>query len=96
MVLKGIKIMVFLILSAVTLHFIVYLHYCLIVYSLLHLVAYLLSLNRWMVMEWRGYLKFLFVVFCGVLLAISHCNLWDTLALAVYHWLLKLRNCHLL
>ena len=74
MVLKGIKIMVFLILSAVTLHFIVYLHCCPIVHSLLHLLAYLPSLNHWMVMEWRGYLEFLLVVICGVLLAIFHCN----------------------
>ena len=74
MVLKGIKIMVFLILVAVTLHFIVYLHYCLIVHSLLHLLAYLPSLNHWMVMEWRGCLKFLLVVIHGVLLATSHCN----------------------
>ena len=74
MVLKGIKIMVFLISLVVTLHFIVYLHYCPIVHSLLHLLAYLLSLNHWMVMEWRGYLEFLLVAIHGVLLAISHCN----------------------
>ena len=74
MVLKGIKITVFLILLVVILHFTLYLHYCPIVHSLLHLLAYLPSLNRWMVMEWRGYLKFLLVVFCVVLLTISHCN----------------------
>ena len=74
MVLKGIKIMVFLILSAVILHFIVYLHYCPVVHGLLHLLACLPSLNCWMVMEWRGYLEFLLVVICGVLLATSHCN----------------------
>ena len=74
MVLKGIKIMVFLILLAVTLHFIVYLHNCPIVHSLLHLLVYLTSLNRWILMEWRDYLKFLFVVIRGVLLATSHCN----------------------
>ena len=70
MVLKGIKIIVFLILSAVTLHVIVYLHNCPIVHSLLHL----LSLNHWMVMEWRDYLKFLFVVIRGVLPATSRCK----------------------
>ena len=74
MVLKGINITVFLILSVVTLHFIVYLHYCPIVHSLLHFVAYLPSLNCWMVMEWRGYLEFLLVVIHGVLLATSRYN----------------------
>ena len=74
MVLKDTKLMVFLILSVVILHFIVYLHYCLIVHILLHLLVYLPSLNCWMVMGWRGYLEFLFVVFHEALLAISHCN----------------------
>ena len=53
MVLKSMKIMVFLILSVVILHFIIDLHYCLIVHSFLHLLVYLPSLNCWMVMEWR-------------------------------------------
>ena len=64
MVLEGMKITIFVILSAVFSHFIVYLYYCPIVHSFLHLLVYLPSLNHWMVMEWRGYLEFLLVVFC--------------------------------
>ena len=63
MVLKSMNLMVFLTLSVVILHFIVYLHYCPIVHSFLHLLMYLPSLNHWLVMEWRGYLEFLLVVF---------------------------------
>ena len=63
MVLKSMNLMVFLTLSVVILHFIVYLHYCLIVHSFLLLLVYLPSLNHWLVMEWRGYLEFLLVVF---------------------------------
>ena len=63
MVLEGIKLMVFLILSVVTLYFNVYIHYCSIIHSLLHLLVYFPSLNCLVVMEWKGYLKFLFAVY---------------------------------
>ena len=70
MVLKSMILTVFLTLSVVILHFIVYLHYCPIVCSFLLLLVYLLSLNHWLVMKWRGYLEFFT---CGIPLSLA-CN----------------------
>ena len=66
MVLKSMNLMVFLTLSVVILHFIVYLHYCPIAHSYL-LLVYLPSLNHWLIMEWRGYLVFT----CGILFSLA-------------------------
>ena len=62
MVLKGVKLMIFLILSAVTFILMSIYTIVLVIHGLLHLLDCFPGLNRLVVAGWKGYLEFLFEV----------------------------------